>query len=119
MIALLQEITRLAHVAVTRAQDRLFITGHRFAENTCDASNIGRFVTQMTSCNIWLTPLPTRIALPDDPAILTKEVHHGGEIEDELRHRARPLPGAGMQHLRCRFSLVEQLLHAQNFVCWL
>lgn len=90
----MQEITRLAHVAVTRAKDRLYITGHRFSETTADASNVGKFVTQ-SSCNVWMTPLPSSIALPDNPAILTKEVHFGGDIEDLLRLRARQM-GAGV-----------------------
>jgi hypothetical protein len=93
----LQEITRLAHVAVTRAKDKLFITGHRFCEGSSDASHIGKFM-QQTSCSVFLTPLPSSIALPlDQPSIMTKEVHHGGDIENELQRRARPIWSAGTQ----------------------
>jgi hypothetical protein len=82
-------------VAVTRAQDRLYITGHRFSESTADCSKIGKFMTQ-TSCNIYQTPAPSGIALPNDPAIIEREVHWGGDIEEELQRRARPFMESGV-----------------------
>lgn len=46
---------------------------------------------QSASVEIWATPVPGNIALPNDPAIMTKEIHWGGEIEPELKNRARTM----------------------------
>ena len=94
----MQEITRLAHVAVTRAKDRLYITGHRYLEGNCDASNIGRLMQQITSVQTLKTSRPASIALPDDLAVMTRQVHDGGEIELVLARYSHPLLLSGAGH---------------------
>lgn len=90
-------------MAVTRARDRLYITAHRYIEGNCDASNVGRFLKQVTSEKTHATSPAASIALPNDPAVMTRQSHHGGEIEDALGRYAKPItfPGAGHNLVFC------------------
>jgi ATP-dependent exoDNAse (exonuclease V) beta subunit len=84
----MQEIIRLAHVAVTRARDRLYITGHRYAEGSADASSYESLMASLLvprPPRIFCTPCPKSIALPNDEAVLSRFDHaEDYEVESAL-----------------------------------
>jgi hypothetical protein len=86
----MQEELRLAHVAVTRARDRLYITAHRVNEGEAEPpspTNIRIVQRGPTVGPIWMKP--SSFPLPQEESTLVKHVHGPCSTEGWLRHNFR------------------------------
>lgn len=80
---LLQEEIRLAHVAFTRAKDRLYVTSHRIAEGSADASSLEAAIASDTRAVKRVDPSKF-IPLLDSSEAMTRTCHPIDAVEEYL-----------------------------------
>lgn len=68
------------HVAFTRAKDRLYVTSHRIAEGSADASSVDAATTSHTATVKRVQPTQS-IPLPQDQVIMHRTIHPVDEVE--------------------------------------
>eukprot|EP00892_Ulva_mutabilis_P005399 jgi/Ulvmu1/3230/UM015_0271.1 len=93
-----EEEIRLAHVAFTRAKHRLYITSHRIAEGSTDASSLDAAMASVKG-NVRPVQPSLSISLPEDPTVVTRTYHPIDEIEQYLgRFAAETQDSFGCRH---------------------
>lgn len=80
----------MAHVAATRAKDRLFIMSHRINDKNIGTSpeHVFRAATRPVGSVKCLTHFPNSLALPSDPAVLVRTVHPISAVEATIVQHA-------------------------------